>query len=289
MTSRLIDKRLPARRQILPAILMLSTVGGCGDGSDAKDGGSAVIETLSPEPAAAPVDVADGRLGCIGAKVADGTHNAIELTGYVRTLLDPDATKDPPAAKVEIFSASGTPLGSAFSDPSKTGRVAVSVPVTKAGFTGSAVTTAMGYLDYRLQSSKAVIEPEFNGWTWLATSSDVDDAAKAIGVTIEAGRAVLIGAVHDCDGVGVQNVVIQVGGSTDGIFYVAGFAPTSGRGFTTEAGRFVVPNMTPGDVPIKAFARLEKGGKLTLISSITAKLDADRITAVDLQPRTGDR
>jgi len=75
-----------------------------------------------------------------------------------------------------------------------------------------------------------------------------------------------------------------VGGSNEGVVYVEGFDLAPERSFTTDTGRFVVPNVPPGPVQVEAYGRLEDGGPLVLLSRIEATVEAGRITAVDLQP-----
>lgn len=263
---------------------------GCGGGGEPGADAAPPVETLVPEPAGAPTATADGRLSCLGRNEPDPpSGNAIELTGYVRVLDDPTAAAEPPQATVTAFSEGGAELGTAFSDATKSGRVAVTVPVSQDGFTGYVVASMEGLLDARFFSSLPITTTEISGWAWLATQAEVDALAAELGVTLEPGKAIVIGAVHDCDTFGVANAVVQINGSTDGIYYVSGFSPAAGDTFTTASGRFVAPNVDPGQVVIKAFGRLEAAGPLTLLSSIRIDAAAQGVMQVDLQPRAGSQ
>ena len=276
------------RSSFLLALLSTPFVlaGGCGGDDDAAD--AVVVETLVPEPAGAPAEVADGRLPCLGNNdpgAPDGT--VIELVGYVRTYADPTAAAPPPAAAIDAFNAGGTALGSGFADPSKDGRVALSVPVQQDGFTGYVIITAPGYVDYRFQTNRPVAATEANGWTWLVTPAELDSFAIALGTTVDPARGHVIGGVHDCDNFGVGSAVITVGGASEGISYLDTFDVNATRTFTDPGGRFLMPNVAPGPVVVKAYGRLAAGGPLTLLSSVQTVVTAGAITAVALQPRVG--
>ena len=249
-------------------------------------------EKLVPEPAKPPPAATDGdaRLSCVGSNALKTMKgNAIELVGYVRTLADPDANEPPPKARVEAFTESGESLGESFADPQKgkDGRVSLTVPAQKTGFTGYAMVTHAGYLDWRLKNSRPLTTTEFNGWAWLTTPDEVVANGLAIGVTQTAANGILVGAVHDCDGFGVQYAVVQIDGETEGVRYVEGFELSKERTFSSDTGRFVLPNAKPGKHVIKAFGRLEKGGPLTLLSMVEATVEAGKMTAVAMQPRIG--
>ena len=281
---------LPAfslRRAALTAALVLAALPACTGEDDTKPTTATAGETLTPEPGGAPTDAADGRLTCVGKNApAPPEGTSLELTGYVRMLADPGAAAGaPPAAGVEVFTKSGTSLGSSFSDPAKAGRTSVTVPITSEGFTGYADVTLAGYLAYRFRTSRAVTDTAFSAWAWLTTQAEATQRATTLGITLQSGTGILVGAVHDCDGFGVANVVIQVAGKTDGVYYVEGFDLAKSRTYTTDTGRFVVPNLPTGTVTVKAFGRLRTGQPLELLSSITAEVTADAIAAVHLAPR----
>ncbi len=260
---------------------------GCPNGDDtAETGDTPDPEILDPEPADAPIDIADGRLTCVGNNApSEPTGSSLELTGYVRTFDDPDAAEEPPAAQVEIFNASGTSLGVAYADSSKDGRLAVTVPITSDGYTGYAMITHDDFMDWRFKSSRAVTTTSYNGWTWLLTTEDRDAIATELGLTPAAGDGYLVGVVHDCDGFGVANAVVTVDGETDGVIYTNGFTVDPTRTFTDASGRFVVPQSALGQTEVKAFGRLEAGGSLVILSSVTTEVDEDEVSAVGLEPR----
>ena len=240
------------------------------------------VETLT-DPPGAPSDVADGRLNCLGQAATTGSAGALELTGYVRTLADPDGLQPVPAATVEAFTPDGTSLGSAGVDVTKRGRVSLSVPVKATGFDGYAVASYAGYLNWRLQSSRPKVTTDVDGWAFLATQAEIDARASAVGVTTAVGTGLLVGAVHDCDGFGVANAVVIVGTQT--VRYIEGFDVAASRNFTSSTGRFVVANVPPGAVTVKAFGRLKAGGPLTLLSSAQVTVTAGAMSAIDLAPR----
>ncbi len=245
------------------------------------------VETL-PEMAGAPTSVVDGRLTCLGKAPAAATAGALELTGYVRTLADPEAKLPPPAAKVGLFTADGTELASGFADAAKAGRVSISVPVKAQGFEGYALVQQQGFLDWRFQTSRPVTTTDLTGWAWLTTQGEVDTRAKALGFTLKASAGILVGAVHDCDSFGAANAVVVVGDAGGNpVYYVEGFDLVAVRPYTSTSGRFVAANLAPGTVQVKAFGRTKVGGPLELLSSARVVIEAGRITAVDLAPRTG--
>lgn len=260
----------------------------CGDPEPVGPG--AKVETLVPEPAGAPTAAADGRLGCLGDNAPKPVSGStIELLGWVRALSDRDAMQTPPQGRVTAYTAGGGMLGETFVDRGKKGRVTLSVPIQSTGFTGHIVvsSTAAGFLDYRFSTSRAVTSPTLAAWAWLTTPAEADAKGTAVGVTRDPNKGILYGGVLDCDAFGVANAVVQVNGSTDGVLYVEGFEPSASATFTTSAGRFVAANVSPGKVTIKAFARPEAGGELELLSSIDATVEAQKITAVALEPRVG--
>ncbi len=243
---------------------------------------------FSGQLAKTPAAVAEGRLDC--HRRNDPGHalsNAIELNGYVRVLADPTAKKQPPAAKVAVFSKAGAELGEAFSDPSKAGRISVSVPVTSDGFSGHAIISHKGYLDTRLESSRPIISGDLAGWVWMATKAEVDTRAAKLSLKAEAGKGLLTGSVHDCDLFGVSNAVVTVDGKGDATRYTEGFELSADRGWTSEAGRFAVAALPPGKALVQAWGKLKDGGPLVLLSTREVTIVADAITSVDLQPLTG--
>ena len=244
------------------------------------------VETL-PDPAGAPTGVVDGRLTCMGQPPPTGTAGALELTGYVRTLADPDGLQPVPTATVEAFMQDGTSLGTAGVDVTKRGRVSISVPVKASGFDGYAVVQQAGYLDWRLQSSRAKTSTDLDGWAFLATQAEIDSRATALGLSPTAGTGILVGAVHDCDGFGVSNAVVVLSTGSQTVHYVEGFDVTAARSYTSSTGRFVVANLPPAPVTVKAFGRLKAGGPLTLLSSAQVTILSGKMSAIDLAPRIG--
>jgi len=250
------------------------------------DDTSEPVETLDPEPADAPVEAVDGRLTCLGDNAPpDPVGGAVELTGYIRTLLDPTAEEEPPEFDLEAFSAGGGSLATSFSNPGNDGRVAVTVPIDDGGFDGYVVLSADDYTDLRFQSSRPTTNTDFGGWAWLATREELDTTAENLAIDLDPALGLVIGAAHDCDAFGMQNVVIVLDGETDVAYYVEGFDPVDSRTFSASSGRFAIPDVQPGAIVIKAFGRLEAGGPLTLLSSISTEVEAGGMTAVALEPR----
>ena len=267
---------------------------GGADTSDVDDGDGgtdepAEAETLAADFEGAPEEIADGRMTCLGDNAPEApTGSVLQLTGYVRTLADPDGEGDTPAASVEAFSSGDVSLGTGFADASKAGRVTVSVPVTEDGFDGYVLVSHDGYLDWRFQTNLAVSDTHLSGWAWLTRPAERDALAEDLGVTLEADTGILVGAIHDCDAFGVASAVVTVDGDHAGVYYIEGFAPVTDRTWTSPAGRFVVPNLSPGSYEVKAWGRLAAGEELTLLSAIPdVVVDANRMTAVALQPRAG--
>ena len=274
-------------------LLVIALAAGCGEAEEPEPE-PVVVKKLNLETAGLTVDelpeaIAGGRLSCIGRNAPadlDGSH--VELTGYIRLLSDPGADEGaPPAATVKVFDEAGDELGKGFGDPAKAGRASVSVPVPETGFAGHAVVSEAGYLDYRFETSRPVTDTSLSGWAWLTTPEEATERAAAANVTLDATRGILVGSVHDCDGFGVENAVVTVGGSSLGVKLIEGFDLAADRTFTTEAGRFAMGNLDPGPVVVEAYGRLKDGDDLVLLSSMEAVIEANKMTAVDLQPLVG--
>lgn len=273
----------------IPLLALLVTTGADCQSAD-DDTAVEEPEILDPEPPGAPEGMVDGRLTCLGDNASPpAVSTTLELTGWVRRWADPEAEEEPPATQVEAFSPSGTSLGVAFTNPSpgQDGRVAVTVPITSDGFSGYVMITHDGYVPVRFHNSRPVTNTDFSGWIWLATQDEIEQVAAGLGLEIEAGTGILVGASHDCDAFGMSNVVVQVDGSTDGIYYVEGWDPVASRTFSAPSGRFALPNLPPGPFTVKAFGRLELGGPLVLLSRVDGEIVADTITEVALEPRVG--
>lgn len=265
-------------------LVAAAVLAGC-ESEPATPSTSPTVETMA-EFAGAPTAVVGGAWACAGKSQGTVTGGSVELNGYVRLLGDPEAKQAVPAATVEAFTLAGASLGKSYADPSKAGRVALSVPVKPAGFDGYAVISHDGFLDFRLHSSRKVVSTDLAGWAWLATQAEVDSRAKAIGIPLESGKGLLVGAVHDCDGFGAANAVVEVGGSLNTtVLYAEGFDLVAKRTFTADSGRFAVANLPAGPVTVKAFGRAKAGGKLQLLSKIETTIVAGKMTAVDLAPR----
>ncbi len=277
-------------RELLAVLLLGACIVGCPNGEDPEEPVAPPAEVWKPAPSGAPDEAADGRLTCLGKNAPSTvTGNAIELTGYARLLADPDAEHEVPSASVEVFTADDISLATAFSDPVKSGRASVNVPISDAGFTGYAKVVLDGYLDYRFQTSRAVTDTALTAWVWLTTADEVSTHADALGLAVDAGKGLLFGAVHDCDGFGVQYAVIRVENSAADVLYIEGFAPVADRTWTSDTGRFVVPNLPPGTVTVKAFGRSAAGEPLSLLSQIDVEIQADAISAVNLEPRVAEK
>ena len=305
-----------------PSLWLVSlTVGLCGPLLAAcpdDDDDSAQVPILEPEPAGSPDEVADGldlegrsTLSCAGNNAPDPPSGAtLTLPGWVRTFEDPTNEQcAQPSARAEVFDENDFSLGAADSD-AVNGRVAVTIPIRETGFVGSVVVDAgADYLSQRFVSSRPVTGTALAGWVWLVTQDEVDGLADEAGVTLDSGKGIVVGAVHDCNGVGVAGAVVRWDGQTDGVVYLAGagvptptrvscsttgpplglrdFGLGGGATFTDESGRFAVPNVDPGTITIEAFGRTEAGGPLELLSLADAEVTAGMVTAVDLEPRVG--
>lgn len=268
-------------RLTLSSLALTALLAGCPE--DVPPVGEAPI--LEPEPAGAPIAIADGRLSCLGnnAPTPPAGRN-LTLPGYTRALADPgNTTGAQPPASVEAFDSMGS-LATAFASTSD-GRVAVTVPIEATGFDGWVRVTAAGFVPTSLYSSRPYTSDAVAGWAWMPTPAEVTEHATMAGTAVTPGQGTLVGAVHDCDVFGVANAVIRYAGRTDGVVYYDGFAPSSALTFTAVSGRFAVANVPPGPVTVEAFGRLTAAGPLTLLSRADVTVTADEITAVDLQPR----
>ena len=280
----------------LLVVLSLALVA-CGDGEGEVDGGIPPI--LEPEPVGAPTLLAEGRLTCLGRNTPTAPgRTTLTLPGWVRKFADPDnETKSQPPAQVEAFDETGLSIGSSFSDTG-TGRVALTVPIRQAGFSGSVKVSADGYVEQRLFFSRPTTKTDATtdptGWAWMLTPTELADLAEEAGVTLDPAKGTVVGAVHDCLSVyGVANAVVRYGNRTDGVAYFEGkrffkdFAVAPMRTFTSPMGRFAIANATPGPLTIEAFGRLVANGPLTLLSRADVVVEAGVISAVDLEPRVG--
>ena len=86
-------------------------------------------------------------------------------------------------------------------------------------------------------------------------------------------------------GFGVANAVVTPDGPAAGPLYPTGFEAAPAGTFTDASGHFVIANVAPGNVTVKAYGRRASGGGLELLSSIKLGVAADEITAIGLQPR----
>lgn len=285
---------------LVPMLLLLL---GCPSGDDDDDADQGPV--LDPEPAGAPDDVADGldeqgqtTLGCLGDNAPEApSASHVTLPGWIMSWADPsNHAETPPDAAAEVYDEAGSWLASSASDM-VSGRIAITVPVREIGFIGTVmvrpIDAADGYLQQRFVSSRPVTDTDQAGWTWLVTREEIDAMAAQAGVEIDPAKGIVAGAVHDCDGFGVANAVIRHAASTEGVFHFdeggdpIAFALAPGRTFTTETGRFAIPNVEPGTVTVEAFGRAEPDGPLVLLSTADVVITADVVTAVALQPRVG--
>lgn len=267
----------------LGSLTALLLVAACGD----DDGGPAA-PVLTPEPAGAPTAIAEGRLSCLGRNAPpDPEGSNLTLPGWIRAWADPtNSGMMQPEARVEAFTSGGVSLGESFSD-TRTGRLALNVPIPPTGFEGTVVAEADGFVTTRFFSSRAVTNTDVAGWAWMVTPAERDSIATDAGVSQAAGSGIVVGAIHDCDVFGVANAVIRFGGSTSGVVFFSDFAPAPERTFSDVSGRFAIANVPPGPLTVEAFGRTEAGGPLVLLSRADIDVQADVITSVDLQPRVG--
>lgn len=283
----------------LTLALLAPWLSACPSGDD-DDG--APVPILSPEPAGAPDEAADGldedgrtTLGCLGHNVpAPPEVGHLTLPGWIRSFADPANVREtPPDGAAVAYDEAGVWIASAASD-SVSGRVAVGVPIGEAGFIGRVVVKAPGFVDQSFVSSRPITNVARAGWSWLVSPTEVDDLATAAAVELDPAQGIVVGAVHDCRGFGVANAVIRVGDRTDGVVFFAedagppvSFPLAPDRTFTTVTGRFAVPNVAPGVVTVEAFGRREPGGPLELLSRADVEVFPAIITAVALEPRMG--
>ncbi len=234
------------------------------------------------------MDGVGGRFTCLGDnEPAAPEGDTIVLSGYVRALSDPGAIQLTLEAPLEVFGADGASVGNTASDPSDSGRVAVTVSVDDAGFAGWANITHSGYLDLRLASSRAATSSELTAWAFMITPEEADAETVALGLSRDPGLGVVVGSVHDCDGFGSDNAVVTLNGAPDDVAYVSGFSLSPTATYTASSGRFVFPNVAVGPVTIQAWGRADANGPLELLSAIDTVVAAGTVSAVSLEPRAG--
>ncbi len=263
------------------------TVAACGQDDTGETGETPVeLETLpdADVPADAPTDAhnGDADLTCLGKDRKGKANAGVTLTGYARSLADPDADGDAPEGQVTAVDTDGNEFSGPI-DVSKDGRVAVYVATGDEGFGGHAVVTSAGFLDWRFQSTNKVINSDYNGWAFLVTEQERDDAATGAGITLDLNKGVLVGSVHDCVAFGISNAIVEVNGEFANTAYITGFGIDSAKTFTGSSGRFAVPNLS-GTVEVRAWARLESGGDFTLIAEDEISIDVAAINALSLDP-----
>lgn len=277
---------------------VMASITACGGASDHDtDGGASDQDTVGGtsdakipitdgEQVEPPEAAVDGDLACLGDNAPPPPDStSLSLVGWVRRLTDPEAKDGAPPARVKAYDESGVWLGSSFADTFD-GRVHLTVPVRKEGFIGYVIATLDGYLDGHVYSSRPYTNTDSGGWIWLLTSEEVAERAKAVGITLDENNGVIVGAVHDCGGMGIENAIVSVGGATD-ILYFDAFDIASEATFTDASGRFAAPNVPAGPVVVQAYGRLEQGGSVVLLSRVTVQAVKGAIVAVDLQPRVG--
>ena len=194
----------PRRHPIaLPTTLLLViALAGCPSDDNGDPPVKPKGEKLEPEPPGPPPPAPDPdvRLTCVGSNAPKAMKGAVlELVGYVRALSDPDAKKAPPKAQITAYSNEGKQLSKpVFADvqEGKDGRVTLPVPVKSEGFTGYAVVTHTGFLDWRLRNSRPLTTTEYDGWAWLTTPDEVKERGEALGITQSDDNGILLGAVH---------------------------------------------------------------------------------------------
>ena len=285
---------------------------GCGGEDDdpaAQEHPALSGKRLEVEPAGAPPPSATAgylevkvenasRLTCLATDyLPEAGSSTVTLPGYVRSLADPGAkggASSIPEVVIQLFGADGIQLApDQFPDKAKKGRVAISVglPDKEQGFAGHAWLKSQPeagepkeFLDYRFQVSRPVKSTSFAAWAWMTTQTEVDERAKAL-VEVQPDQGIVFGAVHDCDGFGVPNAIVLVDGEAADVYYVEGFEIEKSRTYTSETGRFVAPNISPGKVRVEAYGRLEPEGPLILLSSMETEVVSGAISAVALEPR----
>ncbi len=132
----------------------------------ASCGGSPPAEgpILETEPPGAPVNVAEGRLSCLGNNTPTPTIlRELTLPGYVRALADAaNLSGSQPEPEVEAFDSTGS-LGSAIATTGD-GRVAFAVPIEETGFLGWIRVSGAGFVPSSLYSSRPHTSTAVAGW-----------------------------------------------------------------------------------------------------------------------------
>jgi len=127
----------------------------------------------------------------------------------------------------------------------------------------------------------------------MTTQEEVDSDFADLELQQQDGTGILVGAVHNCDAFGLGNAIVLVNGSPEPVYYVEFWTimDRSERTFTHQGdvsqelgGRFVVPNLQPGEVEVAAYARIEEGGPLVCIGKLTTEIEAGTISAVAIEP-----
>jgi hypothetical protein len=247
------------------------------------------------------VQVSDPDLACMGRPGRAGGSSIERLPGHVRTLADPTATADLPAARVEAFTPTGSLLGFGFADTSKQGR---SPSRCRSPATASTAT--------RWHPGRLLLPVPDQPWLVTTPTSTATPGwsprprstpGRPRGASpVDAGAGILLGSALDCQAFALENVWCRsTAPPTASTTWTdptpmecptlqacdRPFAAATGATFTNDTGRFLMANVPAGPVVVKVFGRLAAGGPLTLLARIDTEVTAGAITAVGMRPRMG--
>jgi hypothetical protein len=99
-------------------------------------------------------------------------------------------------------------------------------------------------------------------------------------------HGIVLGEVHDCDGVRLQNAEVAVSPRTDRFTYFSTdlftMTPDLRRDVTDPLGRYAALNQLPGKVSIAAGGAVGAGGPFTLFGTATAFVYANTVSLVNV-------
>ncbi|HEX4459295.1 MAG TPA: hypothetical protein VIA18_15055 [Polyangia bacterium] len=99
-------------------------------------------------------------------------------------------------------------------------------------------------------------------------------------------HGIVLGEVHDCDGVRLQNAEVAMAPLDDRFSYFTSdtttMTPTSRRASTDPLGRFAAFNQAPGKIELQSGGELTDGGAFTLFGATSAFVYANSVSIVNV-------
>lgn len=277
---------------------------GSGSGSGSSSGGGSNAGFVPPPTAVTAWTGSAGAytqvtpdLSCLGAARTDApTTVAVTLTVTVR---DFQSSNVVPNATVAAYSTFGSPFATALTDSSGIATLAVPVGTRRIGF---AITEAQSHEtitpDQLLAPSTAAQAMTLH----VLSDSTVATLPALVGLTYQAGTAIVLGTIHDCAGANLGGAIATVSSSPTTATHLAGadtyyFADSvdlpvhhNQQPYTSHDALFMViglPATTTAYVQVWGFrtAADQLAGTLTEIAELAVPLPASAGIVTVQDPR----